>query len=102
MSSAMNPVRFLRAVGWVEGASYLLLLFVAMPLKYFFGLPIAVRITGMVHGILFIVLMYALLRAAQSRHWPVKRALLVFIAAILPFGPLLIDKMLLEEANSAQ
>lgn len=78
----------------------MLLLFVAMPLKYFFGLPIAVRITGMAHGLLFIVLMYALLRATQTRRWPLKRALLVFIAALLPFGPLLIDKMLLEEGNA--
>ncbi len=102
MSSAMNPVRFLRAVGLIEGASYILLLFVAMPLKYVFGLPMAVRVTGMVHGLLFILFVYALLRAAQSRHWSLKRSAMVFIASLIPFGPLFIDKMLLLEANAAK
>lgn len=98
----MNPVRFLRTVGLLEGASYLLLLFVAMPLKYVLGMPQAVRVTGMVHGILFIVFLYALLRATMSRHWPLKRALLVFVASLVPFGPLFIDKMLLEEAAAVR
>jgi integral membrane protein len=96
----MNPVRLLRTVGLLEGASYILLLFVAMPLKYFFALPMAVRITGMAHGVLFILFVYALLRAAQSRRWPWKRAGMVFVAALLPFGPLFIDKMLRAEANA--
>lgn len=97
----MNPVRFLRTVGLLEGASYLLLLFVAMPLKYLFALPIAVRVTGMVHGVLFILFVYALLRAAQSRRWPLKRVGVVFIASLLPFGPWFIDKMLQTEADAA-
>jgi|SRR5690606_277806 len=100
MSTAMNPVRFLRTVGLVEGASYILLLFVAMPLKYLFALPMAVRITGMVHGLLFIVFVYALLRATQHRGWSLKRAFVIFVASLVPFGPLFIDKMLVAEADA--
>ena len=47
-------IRTLRILGNVEGVSYLLLLGVAMPLKYAFGLPLAVKIVGMAHGVLFL------------------------------------------------
>lgn len=98
----MNSVRFLRTVSWLEGASFLLLLFVAMPLKYWMGLPQAVRVTGMVHGVLFIGLIYVLLRVSLTHRWPVKRALWVFGAAFIPFGPFLIDKLLLQAARAEE
>lgn len=97
----MNPVRLLRTVGILEGASYVLLLFVAMPLKHIFGFPQAVRVTGMAHGVLFVVLLYALLRATQRRRWPLSRAFKVFAAALVPFGPLFIDKMLVAESQDS-
>ncbi len=90
----MNRIGFLRTVGWLEGISYLLLLGIAMPLKYVFGHPLAVRYTGMVHGILFIVFVYALLNAALKHKWTLPRTGLVFGASLIPFGPLLIEKTL--------
>jgi integral membrane protein len=50
-----TPIRRLRFVGFVEGVSYLVLLFIAMPLKYWAGMPLAVRVVGMLHGVLFIL-----------------------------------------------
>ena len=47
-------IKTLRILGNIEGVSYLLLLGVAMPMKYFFDLPLAVKIVGMVHGVLFL------------------------------------------------
>jgi integral membrane protein len=98
----MNSVGFLRVISWLEGASFILLLFVAMPLKYLLGLPLAVRVTGMVHGILFVVLIYALLRVVQSQRLSMKRAFMVFLAALIPFGPFLVDKMLVGAARDTK
>lgn len=87
-----NPVPFLRVVALSEAISFLLLLFVAMPLKYFAGLPLAVRIVGSIHGLLFVLFCYALFRAATRGRWPASRSALIFIAALLPFGPFLVDR----------
>jgi integral membrane protein len=98
----MNSVQSLRTVSWLEGASYILLLFVAMPLKYFAGMPMAVRVTGMAHGLLFVLLVYALLRVLQSRQLTVKQAFMVFMASLIPFGPFLVDKMLVSASRETK
>jgi integral membrane protein len=87
-----NPVTFLRRVGFVEAISFLLLLCVAMPLKYAAHLPIAVKIAGWIHGVLFITFCIALVRASALGQWPAKRSWMFFIAALLPFGPFVIDR----------
>ena len=86
-----NPVSTLRAIALVEGVSFLILLFIAMPLKYFADLPIAVKIVGWIHGVLFVVLCASLLQTTIVARWPLARAALVFVAALLPFGPCLLD-----------
>jgi integral membrane protein len=99
----MNAVRSLRLAGILEGISYLLLLFIAMPLKYAAGLPMAVRIVGSMHGLLFLWFLSALLRAHLERRWGLKVSTLVFIASLLPFGFLAIDRTLKREmARAAQ
>jgi integral membrane protein len=87
-----NPIPFLRLAGLVEAVSFLVLLFVAMPLKYLAGFPVAVKAVGWVHGVLFIVFCAALLVTAVVARWPLGRAALVFVAALLPFGPFVIDR----------
>ena len=90
----MTLMRFLRAVSLSEGVSYLLLLLVAMPLKYVWGNPIAVKYVGWAHGVLFMLLggmvLLAMLRAAL----PFKTACLVGVAALLPAGPFFVDRLL--------
>ncbi len=86
-----NPVSFLRLAALLEAVSYLLLLFIAMPLKYVWAMPLAVRIAGSVHGGLFIVLCLALWRVLLSANWPFSRAALVFAASLLPIVPFLMD-----------
>lgn len=88
----MNPIPFLRRVALIEGISFLVLLGIAMPLKYFAGMPLAVKIVGWIHGILFMVFCLALFRALIVARWPLRRAALLFIAALLPFGPFVIDR----------
>lgn len=63
-----------------------------MPLKYIWKEPMAVKIFGMAHGVLFLALLVALVRVIALAHWPVSRAGLVFLASLIPFGPFLIDK----------
>jgi integral membrane protein len=86
-----SSIELLRKVGKTEGISFLLLMGIAMPLKYAAGMPLAVSIVGWIHGILFVafslVLLNALLRTPLTFKW----AVYTFIAALLPFGPFVID-----------
>ena len=87
-----HPVSFLRIISLTEGVSFLLLLGVAMPLKYFAGLPMAVKLAGWIHGVLFIVFGLALLQTMVVARWPMLRGAAVFVAALLPFGPFVMDR----------
>ena len=87
-----NPIPFLRRIAFAEAISFLVLLFVAMPLKYFGGQPIAVKIVGMIHGLLFLAFCWALYRVMIRAKWPVSRGAMIFIAALLPFGPFVVDR----------
>ena len=88
----MNPVPFLRKAALTEAVSFLGLLGIAMPLKYLAGMPFAVKVAGWIHGVLFVVFCIALLRAWVGERWPLGRVALLFVAALLPFGPFLIDR----------
>lgn len=90
-------VSFLRSLRWlslVEGISTLILFGVAMPLKYFADLPIAVRIAGSIHGFLFVVLGLMLLVAIRKVPLSLRLAALGVIAAVMPGGPFLFDRQL--------
>jgi integral membrane protein len=73
-----------RIVAFWEGISYLLLLFVAMPLKYGFGLDVAVRIVGMAHGVLFLA--YVATLALAARRLGARRTLIAFVMSLGPGG----------------
>lgn len=92
----MNPIPFLRRIGQIEAVSFLLLLGVAMPLKYLAGQPLAVKIVGWAHGVLFVIFGFALLRVWITARWPFLRVVAVFIAALLPFGPFVVDRRMRE------
>ena len=89
-----NSIQTLRILGFIEGVSYLLLLGIAMPMKYFFGLPMAVKIVGMAHGVLFIA--YCLLLALQMRanKWTLAFGIYLFVATLIPFGTFVTDRKL--------
>ena len=90
-----SPIPFLRLAGQIEAISFLVLLCVAMPLKYFAGMPAAVKVVGWLHGILFIIFCLALLRTMLVARWGLNRGVLVFVAALLPFGPFVVDRRML-------
>ncbi|PHM23034.1 DUF3817 domain-containing protein [Xenorhabdus innexi] len=92
-----TPIGRLRVAGFVEGVSFLLLLFIAMPLKYFAGFPIAVKITGMVHGTLFIFFVFALLQVVMVHRKSILWSFAAFVASIIPFGTFVLDAKLKHE-----
>ena len=81
-----NSVKKFGLINTVEGYSYLILLFIAMPLKYIFGFAIAVKIAGMLHGVLFIIFCALLVSAWQEAKWDFKENIIFFVASLIPFG----------------
>ncbi len=96
MPNLKTSIGWLRAVGILEGISFLLLMGIAMPLKYFAGMPLAVKYTGSIHGALFIAYCLCIFAALNSGRLSFGKSVLAFIAALIPFGPFLIDQKLAE------
>jgi len=83
-----------RFIGMCEGVSFLLLLGVAMPLKYFADIPEAVKWVGWMHGILFIAYVLMILNALLSGSLSFGKSAVAFGASLVPLGPFLIDRKL--------
>lgn len=100
-----NPVPLLRSIAIVEGISFLILLGIAMPLKYYARMPLAVTWFGWAHGVLFVLFGFVLLQTMIVAKWSIIRAATVFISALLPFGPFILDRRMREygdEFDAAQ
>ncbi|WP_342331204.1 DUF3817 domain-containing protein [Pedobacter sp. FW305-3-2-15-E-R2A2] len=93
----MTTLSIFRKVAVAEGISYLLLLFVAMPLKYWAGMPLAVKYTGWAHGLLFVMYIVILIMAWQEYKWKFSKTVMIGAASLLPFAPFIVDKKLKEE-----
>lgn len=91
-------IKAFRWVGRLEGASFLILLLIAMPLKYIFGHPEAVRFVGMAHGGLFLVYIFTANYVAMNLNWSKKLWFLSYLAAVLPLGTFIFEKRHLPEA----
>lgn len=92
-----EQLRWAKRFKWIsllEGLSFLILLGIAMPLKYVFDLPLAVTYVGWVHGLLFIIYIYAVFPTARSLKWEFGRTFFALFASILPFGPFIFDRNL--------
>ena len=94
MIPPMKLLDILRLTSISEGLSYLLLLGVAMPLKYVFHHAVAVKIAGSIHGALFVALCLMILLALMRARLPFRTATLVGIASLLPAGPFFADRLL--------
>jgi len=95
-----NSLGRFRIVSFIEGLSFLILLGIAMPLKYIWNMPEMVRITGMAHGVLFISYCILLIMAAIENKWGFGKCIILFILSLLPFGFLLAEILILKkEAN---
>jgi integral membrane protein len=79
-------------VSFVEGISYLILMGIAMPIKYIGGIESAVAIPGMIHGVLFMLFCVVLLYVGIECKWGIKKMLIGFVSSIIPFGPWIFHK----------
>lgn len=89
-----SNIRNLRWVGIAEGISFLVLLFIAMPIKYMLGIPEVVKYVGWAHGILFIAYIVAVFAAVRAMQWNWFQVLVALGASLIPFGTFLLDKQL--------
>lgn len=96
----MNLMSLLRAISLTEGVSFLVLLLVAMPLKYLWSQPLAVKYVGWAHGVLFMALGALLLLAMWRAALPFRTAAIVGVAALLPGGPFFADRLLKRHQQS--
>jgi integral membrane protein len=87
-----TPLGQLRIITFVEGLSYLVLLFIAMPLKYFAGYPSAVRSFGMIHGVLFIIFVLYVVICFKKYRWSIAKAAIIFVASLIPLANFYVDK----------
>jgi integral membrane protein len=92
-----TPISRLRTIGIYEGISYLLLLGIAMPLKYLADMPLMVKYTGWAHGVLFVLYMLSVVEVTLAHNWSIKKIAAAVVASLLPFGPFVLDKKLLKE-----
>ncbi len=90
-------IKSFRVLGYLEAASFLGLLLFAMPLKYIWGEPLAVRILGSLHGGLFVLYIMAALVLAEKLEWSLKTLFYACLAAVLPLGTIVFDRKFLRQ-----
>ena len=97
MAEEKKDISYFRYVLFLEAVSYILLVFIAMPLKHIWDMPLAVRIVGMAHGLLFVLFVLMLLNLALKYKWKMSFSIGLFIASLLPIVPFFYDKKLKSE-----
>ncbi len=100
--SDFSLLKRIRWIGFLEGLSFLILLLVAMPLKYLANLPQAVQITGLVHGILFVYYLIVVIQGKIEYRWKWPQVILMCIAALVPFGTFYTDYQYLRPQAKSQ
>ena len=89
-----TALKTLTIIGYLEGTSFLLLLCIAMPLKYIMDIPEAVKYIGMTHGGLFIAYIIVLMGTAVKIKMPIWAMPAGVLGSFLPFGPFIFDHWL--------
>lgn len=91
----------LRIIGFLEGASLLILLFIAMPMKYIFEMPFLTRPVGTIHGALFLLFVFNALSVGIEQNWKFATTTWkVLLACVIPFGTFYIDLKILSKIKN--
>ena len=94
----LSSVGRLRLIGFLEGTSLLLLVLVAVPMKYFYNSSSLVQITGPIHGSLFLLYCINTVSVSITYHWKFKEVTWkVLIACLIPFGTYYVDRKILSK-----
>ena len=96
-----NSIKSFKIINLLEGISFILLLFFAMPVKYYLNEPMAVTIFGWTHGLLFIAYCLSASSLAQKLRWPDKYLLKIVIAGMIPFAFLVVNKKIKAQGEIA-
>jgi integral membrane protein len=89
-----------RLIAFLEGISLLILVFIAMPIKYGWGNPALVKSVGQIHGILFILFILLAITISLEQEWRFKTTTWkVLLASFIPFGTFYIDKHILSKIH---
>ena len=84
-------IKTFRIISYLEGISYILLLFIAVPIKYYGNDPSFVKLLGMPHGLLFVAYVILSLVSSKKYRWNSKKTLVVLISSVIPFGTFYVD-----------
>jgi integral membrane protein len=90
----MKELKLFRKIALAEGISFLLLLLIAMPLKYYFGIPMAVKVVGWAHGVLFIAYILLTFLAIPIMKWNWFSTGVALAVSLIPAGTFWLDKSL--------
>ena len=93
----MSEIQRFRMTALAEGSSFLILLCIAMPMKYVMGMPRVVTVVGAIHGSLFLLYVGQLAKLRTTYQWDIRFSFFAFLASLLPFGPFVFDKHLREK-----
>jgi len=85
-------IKTFKVISFLEGVSYLILLFIGVPLKYFAENPVVVKSVGMPHGILFLAYVVGVFLIRKKMKWDLTNTLIALVASLLPFGTFYINK----------
>lgn len=101
-TQSYKKLRNLRIMGVMEGISFLVLLFIAMPLKYLADMPAMVKYVGWLHGVLFVGFVFLLAIVQFTFRWSFIKLSLAFISSLIPFGTFILDRRLKAEEKAMQ
>jgi len=97
----MSELQKFRLINKIEGISFIILLFIAMPMKYSFGYPMATKVVGMLHGLLVFAFIYQIIEAKKEDGFILKETALYSILSLIPFGSFYTDKLLAKKITIA-
>ncbi|MBM9548777.1 DUF3817 domain-containing protein [Leptospira sp. 201903074] len=89
-----------RILAFLEGLSFLTILFVTMPLKYLYQSPEPNKIVGLVHGLLFLLYLVELFQVKVELEWKAKKTILAALASVVPFGTFIAERYLYLKSDS--
>ncbi len=87
-----HQVKSFKWISILEGTSFLVLLLIAMPLKYIWEAPQMVEVVGMLHGILFVLYILGALWLYKAMQWNLRTLFVICISSVLPLGPFYVEK----------
>ena len=91
MDLMKTPLGRFRILAFMEGLSFLAILFITMPLKYLYEMPLPNLVVGMAHGVLFVLYVAAVFYLRKIQQWKPKLTLQALAASVIPFGTFYMD-----------